>query len=288
MAQAVDFAFSRPAPSAIKAARCIGVLRYVCADTSKRITAAEAAAYHAVGLAVALVYEDGAEDFANGANAGAAKATIAAPQLKALGVPKDRPVYCAIDGSLSPADFVLAYEGIHAFASLLGRPDAIYGPRPFLAWCQHTHGVEYLWELGSSSYNTGPEPTSGKRLQQLVGGAPIGGCDVDYNDILEPDWGQWPYVAPQPPKPKPTPPKPTPSPEAEVLHTFTTKPLPASGRDVLDTNVPWDKRLAATPQAEDGAQSKATVTWTDAAGSVRLVVVGTPGKTVAIDVNATV
>ena len=292
MAQAVDFSFSRPAPAAIKAAGCAGVLRYICAELAKRITVAEHLTYRAAGIPVALVYEDGAGDFAGGANAGAAKAVIAAPQLVALAWPKDRPVYAAIDENLPVALYQLAYEGIHAFASALGRPDAIYGPRPFGYWAWKTHGVEYFWELGSSSFNDGPEPPS-KRLQQLVGGSPIGGASVDYNTVLAEDWGQFPYTAPVPaPKPPaphvaPSPPKPSPTPEvAKVLHTVTGK-IGANGEVIIDTSIPWANRQAATPQTEDGAQSTASVRWTNAADMVRLVVHGEPNENVSIDVLAT-
>jgi hypothetical protein len=202
MTTLADFSDARPAPAAIKAAKCVGVIRYLSEDKAKCITVAEAAGYHAVDLSVALVYEDGAEDFVGGANAGTAKAVIAAKILKALGIPKDRPVYCAIDGGLSLSQYQVAYEGIHAFCSALGRPDAMYGPRPFALWLHETHGVEWFFEAGAASFNTGPEPTS-KRIQQLVtrpaGVGEIPG--VDYDLALTADWGQWLAA----PVPSPTP-----------------------------------------------------------------------------------
>lgn len=193
----IDFSFARPTPAEIKAARVAGVLRYITEVSSKCLTGPEAASYHAAGIPIGLVYEDAADDFAGGVNAGNAKAHIAAPILKTLGVPAHRPVHCAVDCNLPQAAYPQTYAGIHAFCSTLGRPDAVYGPRPFLLWCEKTHGVEWLWELGSSSFNTGPEPTN-KRLQQLVskpsGVGTIGG--VDYNAALCSDWGQWPAPLP--------------------------------------------------------------------------------------------
>lgn len=216
MSNLVDFSFSRPSTAAIKTAGASGVLRYVCSPTispGKGITTAEAKELEAAGLPYGLVYEDGVDDWVGGANAGAVKATIAGPTLKAIGFGAGRPVYCAVDENLPALQYVDTWEGIHAFATALGRPDACYGPRPFLLWLQKNHGVEWLWELGSSSYNTGPEPTN-KRIQQLVscpsGCKVLGG--VDWDVALTEDWGQFP--APVAPKPAPVPtPKPTPKPQ---------------------------------------------------------------------------
>lgn len=193
----VDYSFSRPAPAQLKAAGAEGVLRYVSSDAAKAITVAEAAALRASGLLFGLVYEDGPMDFSGGANAGVAKARIAAPILAGLERSghwvTDRPVYAAVDGNLAQSAYVDTWEGIHAFASSLGRQDACYGPRPFLRWLEQQHDVRYLWELGSSSFNIGPEPAN-KTLQQLV--AVPAGCKsldgVDWDTALVSDWGQFP------------------------------------------------------------------------------------------------
>lgn len=205
----VDFSFARPSPASLVQAKVAGVLRYVTWVAGKCITAAEAASYRAVGLSIGLVYEDGANDFAGGEAAGTQKAQVAAPVLQALGFPTQLPVYCAVDTGLDPSLYEVTYQGIHQFCSLLGRPDAMYGPRPFAAWCETEHGMDYFWETAASSENTGPEPSS-KRLQQLVyqpaGVGALGG--VDYDLATQPNWGQW-GIAHAPPMPaakgKPTP-----------------------------------------------------------------------------------
>ncbi|MGC8511331.1 MAG: glycoside hydrolase domain-containing protein [Acidimicrobiales bacterium] len=190
MASAVDFAWGRPGAPALKAAGVAGVLRYLSADPSKALGPGEWAEYRAARIPVALVYEDGPTDFECGVQAGREKAQIAGPLLAGLAWPAGRPVYAAVDCNLPGAGYPLTYAGITAFATALGRPSAVYGPRPFLAYCAE-RGVQFLWELGSSSFNTGPEP-KGKVLQQLVGGPPIGGAEVDYDTVLAKDWGQVP------------------------------------------------------------------------------------------------
>lgn len=204
MSYLVDYSFARPAPDAIKAAGAHGVIRYLSSDAAKAISVAEARELHATGLSYALVYEDGPMDFSGGANAGAVKARIAALLLVALtdaGLWGHHcPIYAAVDGNLPQSDYVDTWEGIHAFASSLGRPDACYGPRPFLYWLEQEHEVSFLWECGSANFNTGPEP-SRKTLQQLVvvpvGCRPLAG--VDWDEALVNNWGQFPSPAPCPP-----------------------------------------------------------------------------------------
>src|SRR5579863_2613863 len=132
MEKLIDFAFSRPSPAAIKQAGYAGVIRYLCIDQTKQITPAEANGYHSVGLTVTLTYEDTANDAEGGEAMGAAKAAIAKPELAALGVPSDRPVYFAVDENLVADKYDAALACVRTFANDLGRPQAVYGPRPFL------------------------------------------------------------------------------------------------------------------------------------------------------------
>lgn len=171
-----------------------GGVRYLSSYPQKNLSVAEAAEARAAGKPLALVYEDGALDFAGGANAGVAKAHVAAPLLRELSWPADRPVYAALDGNLSDVAYPMALEGVKAFAGALGRPEAVYGPRPFLAYCA-ARGVHFLWECASADFNTGPQP-AGVSLQQLVAQANIDGVICDVDEVLADDWGQVPAPAP--------------------------------------------------------------------------------------------
>lgn len=264
----VDFAFERPSVAALKAAGVTGVLRYVCEDASKMMTTTEARSYVSEKIAYGLVYEDATNDFSEGANMGVAKAKIAAPLLSALAFESGRPVYCAVDYDIPEALYQITWEGIHAFCVSLSRPDACYGPRPFLQYLEQVHGVGWLWEVASSDWNgDGPEPKQ-KRLQQNVGGPAIGGAAVDYNTVVMSDWGQFPAPDPiQPPKPKPVPvpvpPKPSPSPtpipypEDDVNVQTVTVLMPASAVQATASPspaVPFDKALSVTVVAGTGTE----------------------------------
>lgn len=203
----LDYSFARPTVEEMKAAGAHGSLRYVCEPSNpKCISVPEARGYANNDWPYALVYEDGASDFSAGAAAGRAKATIALSVVHGLLAADlwslSRPIYCAVDENLPPELYAPTEAGIIAFARALGCPPAAYAPRPFGLYLA-SRGVMFFWELGSSSFNDGPEP-SNKRIQQLTvvpeGCSPV--PDVDWDETLTLDWGQFPSpVHPPPPKP---------------------------------------------------------------------------------------
>lgn len=185
----IDFAFSRPSPSAIAAAGNTGVIRYLSSDATKAISPGEAASYHRSGLTVTLVYEDAANDAEGGAPAGAAKAAIARPQLDKLGVPAGRPVYFAVDENLAPSKYAEACACITTFARDLARPPACYGPRPFLAFGK-ANGFVYLYESNAAQWSTGPEPpafapTILEGLDQVTFGQPPRVANASGHAVIE-------------------------------------------------------------------------------------------------------
>ncbi len=199
---------------AAKAAGYVGGIGYVCADPAKRVSPAQLAAAAAAGVAYALVYEDGAADFF-GAKAGVTKAVAARPILHELAWPAGRPVYAAVDWPAPETDWPQIWLAVAAFADTLGRPAAVYGPRPFLAWAETVHGCRYLWE--AAGWKTGPaaEHTC---LAQQPDPVDVGGVSADVDIILADDWGQHPYHPAAPPgiHPQPGPPK-----EDDMIATAT-------------------------------------------------------------------
>ncbi len=255
----VDFAFSRPAPAAIKASGYAGVIRYLCTDPAKAIGSAEAAGYLAAGLSIALVYEDGAADANGGAAVGAEKAAVAGPELSALGVPAGRPVYFAVDEELSASLYPSAWACVETFARTLGRPAAVYGPRPLLAFCKQ-HGALYLWETGAASWNTGPEPPD-VQLHQLAAQVVIDGAIVDVDVASVADWGQWPYQSPAP--------SPVTGPHLELnvaIHTVSIH-TDSNGDGFAETTIPWSQYVAV---AHEGTRDAAHF----AAGEAHVAEVG--------------
>jgi hypothetical protein len=272
----VDFAFSRPAPSAIKASGYAGVIRYLCADPAKAIDPAEAAGYLAAGLSIALVYEDGAADANGGAAVGAEKAAIARPELAALRVPAGRPVYFAVDEELSADVYPSAWACVETFSRTLGRPAGVYGPRPLLAYCA-AHGARYLWETGASSWNTGPEPPD-VQLHQLATQVVVDGATVDVDVTSVADWGQWPVRSPSPP--------PVTGQHLELnvaIHTVSI-PTDSNGDGFAETTIPWSQYVAVahegTRDAAHFAAGEAHVA--DVGGHIAVSVTGAVREGVAV------
>ncbi len=281
----VDFAFGRPTPASLKAAGVTGVLRYTSSDPAKAITLDEYRGYVDAGIAVGLVYEDGAMDWTSVA-AGQAKARIAIPILTQIKWPLTRPVYAAVDENLPAAMYSATYSSIAAFAVAIGHPTAVYGPRPFLLYCDQTHNVEWLWEVASADWNTGAEPKN-KRLQQLVGGgpSPIGGADVDYDTAIQKDWGQTPApLIPAPPTPNPPkpPPAPTPPPTEDTVthHSVKVGPIPANGEADIAASVTYANISGIWIEAGAGPNDTGHVSAIQSGANTVITVRGaTPGTT---------
>ena len=124
----VDFAWGvvpgreRELAKALKAQGFGFVVRYLSQTTSKVITRAEAEAYHAEGLAIVTVYEDGATWMLGGAQAGTAAARLARQQLDAAGAPAHAPVYLADDFPVTPAQMETVNACLAGAAVGLTRP----------------------------------------------------------------------------------------------------------------------------------------------------------------------
>jgi len=193
-AQAVDYSFSRPSPADLAAAGYMGALRYLCTlPNAKAITGDEVTSLHANGLAVGLVWEDGAANALAGAGQGSVDGLKARRQADALGLPMDRPIYAAVDTDAQTFQFDSIDAYLRVFGAQTGRPVGVYGSWLVVESMLDRGAATYAWQTAAWSHG---KRSARAHLYQLVGHAPPG-CDV--NDILQADWGQWPAPAPTPP-----------------------------------------------------------------------------------------
>lgn len=185
--------------AAVKAAGYTFAMRYLSsADTSKVLHPAERDSLLAAGVAIGLVYEDGALSTAGGAAAGVHMATVASWQAGVLGSPPGTVCYIACDTPTPPAgtrECITAAGPIlqaHGLArGFYGNPDA---GRMFLGaglvdavWAVETWGSR---ELGQCAI-----------VQRVRPPVSVGGIQCDTDDLLGPAAGLWPPV-PQPPHPQ--------------------------------------------------------------------------------------
>jgi hypothetical protein len=220
--------------------------RYVSGSTGKCIDQFEVPAYHKAGKSLILVYEDAAADAAGGANAGAAKAVIARPVLRAINWPVGRPVYFACDMPGYAADLPSFVACAETFAKGIVRPAAIYGDVTTCTYA-YEHGIRYLWQFGEGR---APGITV-YQSRPIV----VDGYSVDPDEAFAADYGQW----------APTP-VPTPSTEVDMIYTLnpnylvrgdkkTGIPNPAALDSLRAQGIP-EKKLTA-----EQLGALATVPW---------------------------
>ena len=131
--QGVDYSFTRPSPSALKAAGYSFVIRYLGGSASKDITASEAQALKAAGLGIISVFEGTANRMLSGFDAGVTDANIAVAQATAAGAPPNFFCYFACDFDAQPSDQTAIDAYLDGVASALGGVNRVgfyggYGP----------------------------------------------------------------------------------------------------------------------------------------------------------------
>lgn len=198
----IDYAWQKPNPAAIKAAKVSGVIRYLSHDPSKDVTKAEVAALHKAGLSVRLVFETTATRATAGLLAGIADRREAEKRAAALGYPKNCPIFYAVDCDVDPAKVLPYFKGVHRSHSY---PVGVYGSKRVIEGVWAAGLVQRCWQTEAWS---GVAVSSKASLYQRVKptvtikGAKGG---WDENVVLHPFPAWTPTVAPKPVVKPPTP-----------------------------------------------------------------------------------
>lgn len=201
--QGCDYSSARPSPASLYAAGKRFVCRYLsyrgatAAAAEKFLTATEAAALHAAGLAIVANFEStGDRASTAGAAGGAADGNDARMAMNALGFPVGSVCYVTVqDTGLSPTVYTAIATYLTSFRSGLGANYrvGIYCGSMLRAWLA-LHGFRGIpfWQSAALSWSGGVwDPTAA--IQQR-GAGNIPGTDAD--TALLADYGQW---APPPP-----------------------------------------------------------------------------------------
>lgn len=199
----VDYAWQHPDPAALAAAGYRFACRYLSRDSSKNVTLAEAQALARQGIAVVANWEYGAQDMLRGVQGGVADAQLALAQAEAAGMPAGRPIYFSADWDVTPAQEVAVSAYLGGADSVLGAartgeyagfyPVKIARDGGLAAWSWQTYG----WSGGQW------DPRD--QIRQ-TGSATVGGVQVDVNQAMTADYGQWfPGVSTPAPAPAPVP-----------------------------------------------------------------------------------
>lgn len=190
--EGVDYSFSRPTPSTLKAVGKHFAVRYVGTPLSqKSLTVTEVSKLNAAEVDIVATYETEAGFMLreNGRNA----AFAALNHALAMGMPSHRPIYFALDvdpRSLSDADKVRVRKFLDDAALAIGRRRVgIYGgytAMQLYVGSSAAYGWQtYAWSGGAL------HPRA--HLYQYKNGVALAGGTVDLCRSLAPDFGQWSY-----------------------------------------------------------------------------------------------
>lgn len=187
----LDYAWQTLSPVEHQSVGSSFACRYLSDDPSKDISKAEADMLRAGGIDVVVVWETTAQRALAGEAAGAADARSAMLKADACGMPKDRPIYFAVDfDCTSPPSIDPYFAGV---AGVLGKDRC--GPYGDFNVVDHLggKGFAYGWQTYAWS---GTRVSKHATLYQFSNDHVVAGHQVDFNRALKADFGQWGYVKP--------------------------------------------------------------------------------------------
>lgn len=185
----LDFAWSRPKISDMKAAKVEFICRYLSHDSSKDLSLSEATAASKAGIACVVVWETTASRALSGYDGGKADAKSAVQKAKACGMPNDRPIYFAVDFDASAAQQKTVDAYLTGAASVIGKNRVgVYAGYYTLKRCMDNGTAKWGWQTYAWS---GGKWDSRAHIQQYKNGVNFHGANVDYNRSTKADFGQW-------------------------------------------------------------------------------------------------
>lgn len=187
--EGVDYAFSKPSASALKAAGKRFAVRYGGPGSAgKQLTAGELAGLRAAGIDVVANAEGAAAGF-TGTAAGRSWAQQARDYFEALGMPAGRPIYFSVDWDAGSGDWAGIDAAFRAAAAVIGADQVgVYGGYNTIAHCKSAGTAAWFWQTYAWSSGKWYPAT---HLQQYKNGVTIGGADCDLDRAMTDDYGQW-------------------------------------------------------------------------------------------------
>lgn len=186
----LDYSDARLPGAAIRAAGYDFVIRYVgTPGRAKNIITAEYQDLIAAGVAVALVYENVAEDALGGFAAGQASARAARSDADSIGFPAARPIYFAVDWVATSPQMPAVMAYLDGAANVLGvERVGAYGFQLTIQTAMNNGHAKWFWQCGARS-----ALVPGTHLYQHNNdNTTVSGITCDVNDALAIDFGQCP------------------------------------------------------------------------------------------------
>lgn len=185
----IDWAWGQETVRALKAAGATFACRYLSRDPSKNLSAQEARTLSQAGIDVVVVWEAAADRALQGFAAGKEDALQAMGQSKAVGQPKDRPIFFAVDFDEAPFQAARVAQYFRGVVSVLGvARTGVYGGYWVVKRLFDAGLVKYGWQTYAWSGGLWDQRA---QLHQTKNGQRIGGVDCDFNEAVAQDFGQW-------------------------------------------------------------------------------------------------
>ena len=214
----IDFAERRISPDEIKSAGYDGVVNYVSESRpganfeAKPITRAYADALRAAGLHIVSNFQYGKPGWANpsdytrGRDGGVADAQTASQLHAAAGGPNSAPIFFSIDDDIDQNTWNgPAVDWFRGINSVLGvERTGIYGHAQACGWAindgviGHSTTPGHRWAWQTKSWSHGEREPAAVLYQEIVNtasnpGPLLGGTNVDVDEVLAADYGQWDF-----------------------------------------------------------------------------------------------
>jgi len=214
----IDFAVRRIAPDEIKSAGYDGVVNYVSESRpganfeAKPITREYADALRAAGLHIVSNFQYGKpgwanpSDFTRGHDGGVADAQTALQLHGAAGGGNSAPIFFSIDDDIDHNTWSgPAVDWFRGINSVLGAErTGIYGNAQACGWAiddgviGHSTTAGHRWAWQTKAWSHGDREPAAVLYQGIVNspsdpGPLLGGINVDVDDVLAADYGQWDF-----------------------------------------------------------------------------------------------
>ncbi len=209
--QVIDFALRTIPPEEIKAAGYEGVVNYVSESRpgmnfeAKPITRQYADALRAAGLHIVSNFQYGKpggsapSDFTRGYDGGVADAKTALSLHAAAGGGASAPIFFSVDDNIDQNTWnSTALQWFRGINSVLGvGRTGIYGHARACAWAindnviGHSTTPGFRWAWQTRSWSHGERESAAVLYQGVVNGPLLAGVQIDVDDVLAADYGQW-------------------------------------------------------------------------------------------------
>lgn len=213
----IDFAEERISPDEIKSAGYAGVINYVSTERpgahfeAKPITRDYADALRAAGLQIVSNFQYGKpgwpatpSDLTRGRDGGVADGQTALQLHTAAGGPNSAPIFFSVDDDIDVNTWnTLAVEWFRGINSVLGvGRTGIYGHYNACGWAirdgviGNSTSAGHRWAWQTKSWSHGQREPMAVLYQEIVNslsnpGPLLGGINVDVDEVLADDYGQW-------------------------------------------------------------------------------------------------